>query len=116
MHDTLKYVWLILTIFTVCGVIALLPYDKWQKAYLKEYHRIKNEPQKRINTTYKYIDEVENGTINIDNGLDFETYLKKITNEEKEKTSFKRIVKPYQKPLYVRDKYKPWLLHPYRGK
>lgn len=116
MYETLKYIWLCLTIFLVCALIAFLPFDRWQKAYMDEYYRIKNEPQRRIEATYKFIEEVEDGKIDISKGIDFETYLSKITPKKNVKVSAKTSVKPYQKPLYVRDKYNPKVLHPYREK
>lgn len=116
MYDCIKYAWIVLTVFTICGLIAMLPYEKWQKAYFKEYHKIKHTPQHRIDATYKYIEEVENGNIDTENGIDFETYIKKLTKQEKEKPSTKILItKPYQKPLYIRDKHNPKILRPYRG-
>ncbi|MCM1339875.1 MAG: hypothetical protein NC191_09415 [Muribaculaceae bacterium] len=114
MHETIKYTWLCLAFFTLCGLLAMIPYDKMQKAYMSEYYRIKYEPLRRIEATYKYIDEIENGSINVDNGIDFETYLKSISTPIPTQKTASKPVKKYQKPLYVRDKNNPNILHPYR--
>ena len=116
MYETLKYVWICLSVFTVCALIAFLPFDRWQKAYLDEYHRLKYEPQRRIEATYKYLEDVEDGKISIDDGVNFEAYLGSVTPKKTATAKLPRPVKPYQKPLYVRDKHNPRILHPYRGR
>jgi len=110
MYECFKYAWLCLAVFSVFGLVASLPLDKWQKSYLDEYYRIKTEPQRRIDAAYRYIEDVENGVIETSSGVNFETYLKAQAQETPIKSSSD---KPYQKPLYVRDKDNPEILHPY---
>ena len=69
MQNALKYIWITLTIFTLMGLISLIPFDKYQSMYLKEYHRIKSEPQRRVDATYRYIEAIENGLEDISNGI-----------------------------------------------
>ncbi len=116
MYDTLKYVYIWFSVFSVWALIAFLPFDRWQKSYIDEFHRLKYEPQRRIEATYKYLEDVEDGKISIDDGVNFESYLEKITPKRTAVAKPDRPVKPYQKPLYVRDKYNPRILHPYHGK
>lgn len=69
MQNALKYIWITLTIFTLMGLISLIPFDKYQSMYLKEYHRIKSEPQRKVDATYRYIEAIENGLEDISNGI-----------------------------------------------
>lgn len=115
MHETLKFTWLTLTVFVLCAYLAALPYDKWQKSYMAEYYRIKNEPQRRIDAVYKYIEGIEDGIIDVESGMDFDTYLSTVpVKTEMPSAQVQEPAKKYQKPLYVRDKNDPTILHPYR--
>ena len=113
MHNALKYIWITLTIFTLMGLISLIPFDKYQSMYLKEYHRIKSEPQRRVDATYRYIEAIENGLEDISNGILSEPPKKYYTNIETKKAP-QPPVKKYQKPLYVRDKHNPNIWYRYR--
>ena len=115
MHNALKYIWITLTIFTLMGLISLIPFDKYQSMYLKEYHRIKSEPQRRVDATYRYIEAIENGLEDISNGILSEPQKKYYTNIETKKAP-QPPVKKYQKPLYVRDKHNPNIWYRYRGR
>ena len=115
MHNALKYIWITLTIFTLMGLISLIPFDKYQSMYLKEYHRIKSEPQRRVDATYRYIEAIENGLEYISNGILSEPPKKYYTNIETKKAP-QPPVKKYQKPLYVRDKHNPNIWYRYRGR
>ena len=115
MHNALKYIWITLTIFTLMGLISLIPFDKYQSMYLKEYHRIKSEPQRRVDATYRYIEAIENGLEDISNGILSEPPKKYYTNIETKKAP-QPPVKKYQKPLYVRDKHNPNIWYRYRGR
>ena len=115
MHNALKYIWITLTIFTLMGLISLIPFDKYQSMYLKEYHRIKSEPQRRVDATYRYIEAIENGLEDISNGILSEPPKKYYTNNETKKAP-QPPVKKYQKPLYVRDKHNPNIWYRYRGR
>ena len=115
MHNALKYIWITLTIFTLMGLISLIPFDKYQSMYLKEYHRIKSEPQRRVDATYRYIEAIENGLEDISNRILSEPPKKYYTNIETKKAP-QPPVKKYQKPLYVRDKHNPNIWYRYRGR
>lgn len=115
MHNALKYIWIILTIFTLMGLISLIPFDKYQSMYLKEYHRIKSEPQRRVDATYRYIEAIENGFEDISSGILSEPPKKYYTDIETKKAP-QAPAKKYQKPLYVRDKYNPNIWYRYHGK
>lgn len=115
MHNALKYIWITLTIFTLMGLISLIPFDKYQSMYLKEYHRIKSEPQRRVDATYRYIEAIENGLEDISNGILSEPPKKYYTDIETKKAP-QLPVKKYQKPLYVRDKHNPNIWYRYGGR
>lgn len=88
------------------GLIALVPFDKYQSAYMKEYHKVKSAPQKRINAAYTYVEKVESGEL-------------QERQTEKDKQQTKRIKYVQQnptnrKPIYIRDKNNPNILHPYK--
>ena len=115
MHNALKYIWITLTIFTLMGLISLIPFDKYQSMYLKEYHRIKLEPQRRVDATYRYIEAIENGLEDISNGILSEPPKKYYTDIETKKAP-QPPIKKYQKPLYVRDKHNPNIWYRYGGR
>lgn len=102
MADILKKIWIFLTIFTVMGLIALIPFGKYQRAYMKELHRAKSAPQKRVDAAYTYVEKVESGE-----------------QEEATTTTPPQRIKyspnpRNRKPIYIRDKKSPRILHPYR--
>lgn len=107
MDSILKKVWIFLLIFTGMGLVALVPFDKYQRAYMKEIHKVKSAPQKRVDAAYTYVEKVESGEIGE-------------TSEQNPPQVKKRIryVQPnprHRKPIYIRDKNNPKILHPYRG-
>ncbi|MDE6138476.1 MAG: hypothetical protein K2F57_03310 [Candidatus Gastranaerophilales bacterium] len=115
MHNALKYIWILLTVFTLMGLMSLIPFDKYQGMYLKEYHRIKSEPQRRVDATYRYIEAIENGFEDISGGILSEPPKKYYTELPAEKIP-QTPVEKYKKPLYVRDKHNPNIWYRYRGK
>lgn len=73
---------------------------------MKEYHKVKSAPQKRINAAYTYVEKVESGE-------------PQERQTEKDKQQTKRIKYVQQnptnrKPIYIRDKNNPNILHPYK--
>jgi len=103
MQETIKQTW---TAFTISAIVASLlsfiPVQKMQSKYMSEFYRLKSEPQKRIEATFRYIEALEDGTPHP------EISSKNIPNNTKQD-----VQKPYQKPLYVRDKHNPKILHRY---
>lgn len=81
---------------------------------MNEFHRLRNEPQRRIEATYQYLEALEDGNTNVS----VEDFYKKLQAESKPNTASRRIkiARKYSKPLYVRDKNNPRVLHPYREK
>lgn len=117
MHDFLKGIWLVLWIFTLLGVFSLVPLDKYEKDYVTELRKIKSEPQRRLDATYRYIEAVEDGKEDISNGILAEPPAKYYDNYYYQSTASKEVVKEkkYSRPLYVRDKNNPNILYPYPG-
>ncbi len=106
MDSILKKIWIFLLLFTGMGLVALVPFDKYQRAYMKEFHKVKSAPQKRVDAAYTYVEKVESGEIGE-------------TSEQNPPQVKKRIFIPpnprHRKPIYIRDKNNPKILHPYRG-
>ena len=95
----------------------MVPLDKYQANYLREYRKIKSVPQERIDATYRYIEAIENGEEDISNGILIEPpkkYYKK-SYEKIDKSSQPTADKKYQKPLYIRDRNNPSKIYPYKG-
>lgn len=106
MDRILKKVWIFLLIFTGMGLVALIPLDKYQSAYMKEYHKVKSAPQKRVDAAYTYVEKVESG----------EAEEQTSRNEQiAKRVKYTQPNPRYRKPLYIRDKNNPNILHPYRG-
>jgi hypothetical protein len=110
MYECLKKVWILLIALTLCGLLASLPVGKWQRVYLNQYYKIKYEPLRRIEATYHYIEDIEDGIIPEPDNAIFEKYVKKVKIEKVPKPS----EKPFQKPLFVRDKNNPNILYIYQ--
>lgn len=89
------------------GLVALVPFDKYQSAYMKEYHKVKSAPQKRVDAAYTYVEKVESGEAE-----DEQTQRK--TQVEK-RIKYAQPNPNNRKPIYIRDKNNPNILHPYRG-
>ena len=94
----------------ILGMILNAPVENMQKSYIKFVKDYRNAPQKRIDDTYKYVEMVENGEIESQN-----------TAHNQQKYPYKNIINTtssggggkYSKPLYVRDKNNPKILHKY---
>ncbi len=119
MHDFLKGLWIVLWIFTLLGILSLVPVDRYGRDYMKELNRIKSEPQRRIDATYRYIEAVEDGLEDISGGISSEPPAKYYDNPygRNNASRTKNVVKDnkYAHPLYIRDKNNPNILYPYKG-
>ncbi len=107
MRETIKQTWIVFTVSAlVASLLSFIPLQKMQSKYMSEFHRLKAEPQKRIDETFRYIEALEDGTLQLQASepVQSTTHNKKITQ------------KPYQKPLYVRDKNNPRILYTYNEK
>ncbi|MBQ8459289.1 hypothetical protein IJ541_04210 [bacterium] len=113
MPDIIKQIWILLFVISLMGLLSMLPVEKYQKAYLNELNRIKTEPQRRIEATYRYIEAIEDGLEPTENGILYDPPEK--FYEQSNQISQKISPKKYQKPLYIRDKKNPKILHPYPG-
>ncbi len=114
MREIINWIWLILFIIFLMGLISFIPFDKYQRAYLDAFYRLHSAPQRRIDATYRYIEAIEDGFEDISAGISTEPprkyYEDHVSNHKKVDE------KPYSKPLYIRDKNNPRILHPYRGR
>lgn len=117
MRDLIKSIWILLAVFSILGLLSLVPLDKYQYNYMKEFRRIKSEPQRRIDATYRYIEAIENGEEDISKGILIEPpakYYDKFVDSTSSTTKSEDVGK-YQKPLYIRDKNNPNILYRYKG-
>lgn len=123
MENFIKYTWMILVASGFLCLIVNLPYDAWQNAYFDEINRIQTAPQVRIDATYRYLEAIENGKEDVTKGIlssPPKKYYRPIPRSKifRVNRSYARInttnrpYKKYQKPLYIRDKNNPKILHP----
>lgn len=109
MNGFLHKIWVVLFAFMIFGLLALVPVDKYQKAYMDEYHRIKSKPQRHIDANYKYVDYIEDG--GSPEAVDLFFKDSKINYKKR----YSRPRNKRRKPYYRRDKYNPNILYPYKG-
>lgn len=117
MQDFIKSIWILLVVFSILGLLSMIPLDKYHASYMKEFHRIKSEPQRRINATFRYIEAIENGEADLTHGISSEPpakYYDKIQPSTKSSQQLPETEK-YKKPRYIRDKNNPRILYPYKG-
>ena len=93
---------------------------------MNEINRIKSEPQRRVDATYRYVEAINNGTEDLSQGLNMIPPRKYyIDNEDDEyytplpygKQATQQVQKLPQngpKPRYRRDKNNPKILYPYK--
>lgn len=113
MREGLKYAWITFSVGCFLAfLLALIPFEKMQKAYMKEFHRHRNEPQRRVDETYDYVENVGAGKTNV-SVLKFYKDLQKDDTQKESPKPFK-LVRKYKKPLYVRDKKNPKIIRPYQ--
>ena len=101
MMSFLKKMWVILFAFTIFGMLAWVPVDKYQKSYMNKLHQEKAKPQKRVDDAYKYVEKVEEGAIDM-------------TSQETIQVKSKKNARTGRKPFFVRDKNNPNILYPYK--
>lgn len=106
MVRILKKVWILLIAVTIFGLLSMVPLDKWQKVYLDEFHRLKARPQQRVDSSYKYVEYLENG------GTPNKEQIVPTTEDVDSKPAEKNTIR---KPYFIRDKNNPKILYPYRG-
>lgn len=96
-------------VFTIFGLLALIPIGKIQRAYLSDLNRIKHKPQKRVNATMRYVDAVEMGVEDASKGIltnpPAKYYKKVVILRHKTNNG------EYRHPLYIRDKHNPHILY-----
>lgn len=129
MPEFIKNIWLLFFAMMVLGLFMSIPVEKHQKMYNKEVSKYTSIPQKRVDATLKYVEEINNGTQDLSKGLDMipprkyyidsedEEFYKKFPSDEHAQHKPKNLITPktynYQKPRYRRDKDNPKILHPY---
>lgn len=110
MHDFVKHIWIILIISTAFSLIGYIMTSQFQPNFMKELSKIQSVPQQRIDATYKYIEAIESGEITPSDSFSSEPPKKYY--KEQSKTSYQPTTSDkYSKPLYVRDKKNPRILH-----
>lgn len=119
IHEFLKKIFNALILFTVLGLISMIPMDNYQKSFKAEQQKIYTTPQKHINATEKYVEAVFDGEEDISNGIKPRAPKKYYNTKPykkfviiKKRTTQK--ARKYSRPLYVRDKNNPKILRRYR--
>lgn len=101
MMSWLRKIWVILFAFMIFGLLAWVPVDKYQKSYMNKLHKEKAKPQKRINEAYKYVEKIEEGSIDS-------------TPQKEVRLKPKKQIHTGRKPFFIRDKKNPNILYPYK--
>lgn len=106
MESLLKKIWVVLFVFMIFGILSWIPVDKYQKAYLDEFHRINVRPQLHYDNGVKYAEYIEDGG---------DPNSKQIVPSSEKLFSTSDNLPPKRKPYFIRDKNNPKILYPYRG-
>lgn len=116
MHGFLHKIWVVLFAFMIFGMLALVPVDKYQKSYMATIHRVQKRPQWHLDANYKYADYMEDGGDSQTANKLFVKWVKgEFIGENSEQKNFKKVPSTSKrKPYFIRDKYNPNILHPYR--
>ena len=107
MHDFVKHIWIILVISTAFSLIGYIMTSQFQPSFMRELNKIQSIPQQRIDATYKYLESIENGEIVPNDKYYSETEVQ----QANPKSASSQQSEKYQKPLYIRDKNNPRILH-----
>ena len=111
MEHFFRKILVVLFAFMIFGLLALVPVDKYQKAYMKEFYRIKSKPQDHIDNAYKYVEHIEDGG---------SPNSKQLNPNYHNNSNYRQVVRknkfsPRRKPYFIRDKYNRNIIYPYRG-
>lgn len=107
MEGFLRKIWVVLLAFTIFGILSWVPVDEYQKSYMDKLHAIKSKPQKRVESSYMYVDYIEDG------GAPNSTYTYYEPPAKKHRR--KHMNQRHRKPYFIRDIKNPNILYPYRG-
>ena len=118
INDVMKKVFLVLVVFTILGLISMMPMGKYQKAYMNKRHQYQASPQIHVDATERYVEAIMDGEEDISKGIKARAprkyYLPFFKNDNVDKKhASKPKARVYDKPLYVRDKDNPKILKPY---
>lgn len=118
MKDVIKTAYIILIITTIFSMFTYFLARYLQPMYHNEVKKMRSFPQEKIEAIYKYVEAIETGQIDSEKGFSSEP-PKQFYNQSEPVTpiaaSFDK-QKRYSKPLYIRDKNNPKILHPYKEK
>lgn len=115
MQDIIKTAWIILIITTIFSMFTYVLSHFLQPMYYKEVKKMHSFPQQKIEAIYRYVEAIETGQIDFKNGFPSEPPKQFYTPEQTETVTV-NTTKRYTKPLYVRDKNNPRILHPYKAR
>ncbi len=112
MKYLFKMITLLLLSLAVLYLLFSIPVEKYQKKYFAVVKQIQNKPQEHLDRQYKYAQDFEKyGT--------FYPEVKEVntSKEAKPATNLEQTnERVHYKPLYIRDKNNPNILHPYKEK
>ena len=119
INDIMKKVFLVLVMFTILGLISMIPMGEYQKAYMKKRHQYQTSPQVHVDATERYVEAIMDGEEDASKGIKARAprkyYLPFFKNDNVDKKhASKPKARVYDKPLYVRDKNNPKVLRPYK--
>lgn len=116
MKEVLKTAWIILIIMCCLSMFAYVLSRYFQPMYYKEVRKMHSFPQEKIEAIERYVEAIETGQIDSEKGFSPEPPKQFYKNESQQATPIvsPNVQKRYSKPLYVRDKNNPKVLHLYK--
>ena len=119
INDVVKKVFLVIVMFTILGLISMIPMGEYQKVYMKKRQQDQASPQVHVDATERYVEAILDGEEDVSKGIKARAprkyYLPFIKKDDVEKKHAKKNkIRKYDKPLYVRDKNNPKVLIPYK--
>lgn len=117
MNDTLKIIWGCLILFCVISIVVSVPVENTQSQIKRAILKKRLAPIARLDATQKYLDEYEKGSFDDVYMFGDSPRLKSLYSIELEKklsdSESKQENSNIRKPLYIRDKNNPNILHKY---
>ena len=120
IHDILKKIFLVLIVFTILGLISMIPFGTYKSVYMKKRQQYRKAPQIHVDATELYVEAVMDGEEDVSDGVKARAPKKYYLPfwQDEETLENKKVVKvrKYDKPLFIRDKNNPKILVPYNKK
>ena len=101
MRHHLFQFWIVIIILTICGLLATIPYEKYQNQYFNFIEKFNSIPQEHLNRQIDYANQ--------SGYVDIQIFKRKTFINQKQNPEQTQARKPY----YIRDINNPKILYPY---